>query len=85
MASIKLSDGRVFKYKVYPLYLGIKKIDREKAKENLLLLKKITDKAGLKFALAFGTALGAIREHNFIETYGFIILIGTCCSPYCLS
>ena len=47
MASIKLSDGRVFKYKVYPLYLGIKKIDREKAKENLLLLKKITDKAGL--------------------------------------
>ena len=67
MASIKLSDGRVFKYKVYPLYLGIKKIDREKAKENLLLLKKITDKAGLKFALAFGTALGAIREHNFIE------------------
>lgn len=67
MPIIRLSDGKHFAYKIHPLYLGVKKIDKKQAKENLLLLKSIADKSGLRFALAFGTALGAVREHDFIE------------------
>ena len=37
------------------------------AKENLLLLKSIFDKHGLRFWLYAGTLLGAVREKNFIS------------------
>ena len=67
MPIIILPDGTHFDYKIRPLYLGVKKINKKQAKENLLLLKSIADKSGLCFALAFGTALGAVREHDFIE------------------
>lgn len=67
MPKIKLPDGSYFYFKTYPLYLGIKQIDKIQAKENLLLFKKITDAVGLRFALAWGTALGAVREHDFID------------------
>lgn len=54
-------------YKLKIVYEGIKKIDKTIAKENLLLFNKIAKKNGLKYALAYGSILGAIREHDFIE------------------
>jgi len=39
----------------------------EEAKKNLLDFKKIADDNNLVFILAYGTLLGAIREHNFIK------------------
>jgi len=43
-----------------------KPINRSLAKQNLLQFKKILDKASLKFFLAYGTLLGAVREGDFI-------------------
>ncbi len=56
-----------YEYKPIIVYEGIKRIDKIKAKENLLLFKKVANKNGLIFGLAFGTFLGAMREHDFIE------------------
>ncbi len=41
-------------------------INKEIARENLLILKETFDEAGLPFIIFFGTLLGAIREHDFI-------------------
>ncbi|MDR2956397.1 MAG: LicD family protein [Prevotella sp.] len=57
----------LYKYKFIPIYVGIKKIDKIIAKENLLLFKRIADENSLRFGLCYGTMLGAIREHDFIE------------------
>ena len=54
-------------YKTVPLFPGVKRIDKEIAIENLSLLKVILDANGIKFQLAFGTLLGAVREHDFID------------------
>lgn len=56
-----------YEYKPIIVYEGIKRIDKQKAKENLLLFKEIANKNGLFFGLAFGTFLGAMREHDFID------------------
>lgn len=66
MTKIETKNG-IYSYKPKTLFLGIKKINREIAKENLLLFKHIADKHKLSFGLAYGTTLGAIRENNFIE------------------
>lgn len=66
MAYIETSNGRL-KYKIHPLYLGIKRIDKIIAKENLLLFKKVMDKNKISFGLIAGTLLGAVREHDFID------------------
>lgn len=66
MPSIKLSNGKI-KYKTYPLYLGVKRIDKEVATENLILLKTILDKYQVSFGLIAGTLLGAVREKDFIS------------------
>ena len=52
-----------------PFYQDIEKwtFNRETFTENLLLLKKNFDERGIKFLLAFGTLLGAIRDGGFIE------------------
>jgi len=42
-------------------------INIEEARENLLNFKKTADENNLVFILAYGTLLGAIREHNFIK------------------
>ena len=65
MPKIELSNG-VIKYKTVPLYGGVKLIDKEKALENLLLVKKILDERNVPFQLAYGTLLGAIRDKDFI-------------------
>ncbi|MFV0313147.1 MAG: LicD family protein [Dysgonomonas sp.] len=57
----------IYKYKFIPLCAEKKKINKEIAKENLLLFKKIAERNNLQFSLAFGTMLGAIREHDFID------------------
>jgi len=49
------------------LYLGRKKINRQIAKQNLTDFNRIAQKNKLNFGLLYGTLLGAIREHDFIE------------------
>lgn len=66
MLTIDTPKGR-YKYKLIPLYNGIKKIDKIKAKENLNLFNSIAKKNNLNFGLCYGTFLGAIREHDFID------------------
>jgi lipopolysaccharide cholinephosphotransferase len=53
-------------YTPVQLYFGRKTLDAQIAGENLLLLKKVMDQAGIHFGLAFGTLLGAIRDGAFI-------------------
>ena len=66
MPKIKTPKG-TYKYRLIPIYPGWKLIDKEKAFENLCLFKKIADKNGFKFFLAYGTMLGAVREKDFID------------------
>jgi glycerol-3-phosphate cytidylyltransferase len=65
MPTLKTSNG-IIRYKTYPLYLGIKPIDKEKSKENLFLFQQICKKNNLSFGIIAGTLLGAVREHDFI-------------------
>lgn len=67
MPKIILPDGTIYRYKTIPLFPGVKRIDRAKAAENLRLFKTIADASGLSFSLAYGTVLGAMREHDFID------------------
>lgn len=66
MPKIKTSTG-VIEYKTIPLYLGVKLIDKDKALDNLILVKKILDENNVPFQLAYGTLLGAVREKGFID------------------
>jgi hypothetical protein len=63
--NIPTSKGN-YSYRFVPIYEGIKPIDKEKAKENLSLLKRICNAHHLEFILFYGTLLGAIREQDFI-------------------
>lgn len=65
MAKIETSLG-TYNYEVVHIANGIKKIDRNKAKENLLLFKKCMEQSSIPFGLIYGTLLGAVREGNFI-------------------
>lgn len=64
--NIPTSKGN-YSYRFVPIYPGIKPINKERAKENLSLLKKICNTHNLEFILFFGTLLGAVREHDFIS------------------
>lgn len=66
MPVIKTINGDI-SYTIHPLYLGIKRIDKIIAKENLLLLKEVVDRNNIPFELIAGTLLGAVREHDFID------------------
>jgi hypothetical protein len=66
MPSIKLSNG-VLRYKTYPLFLGVKKINKEVAAENLSILKNFLEGHHITFGLIAGTLLGAVREKDFIS------------------
>lgn len=50
-------------------------LDKKRAKENLILFKKICDEFDLNFVLLYGTLLGAIRDHDFI-THDYDIDVG---------
>ncbi len=65
MPKIATSKGNIY-FKTRPLYLGVKRIDKDIAEENLLLFKNIIDSEGIKFGLIAGTLLGAVREKDFI-------------------
>lgn len=66
MPTIKLTT-RVLKYETHPLFLGVKKIDKEISAQNLALLKVFLGKHGITFGLIAGTLLGAVRENDFIS------------------
>lgn len=70
MRQVKTIDinGVDFEYEEVALsYDTILPMDRDIAKELLLKVKQISDGNSLKFYLTYGTLLGAVREHNFIE------------------
>jgi len=62
---INTPKGKYY-YQFVPIYVGMKTLDKEIARENLLLLKALLDEHGIPFCLAFGTLLGAVREKDFI-------------------
>lgn len=66
MTSINTSNG-IYSYEELHFENGLKRIDLEISKENLLNFKSIADANGLTFGLIYGTLLGAVREKNFIE------------------
>lgn len=66
MPTIKLTTG-VLRYKTHPLFLGVKKIDKKIAAQNLALLKVVLEKHDIIFGLIAGTLLGAVREDDFIS------------------
>lgn len=66
MSHIKTPKGR-FYYNKKTLYLGIKQIDKVQSLENLKLVAEIMYKNNLSWGPAFGSLLGMVREHDFIE------------------
>ena len=67
MPKLQLPNGTILKYKSVPLFLGCKQIDKEIAARNLRDLKNFLSSHGVEFILAYGTLLGAVREHDFIS------------------
>lgn len=57
----------VYKYKMVPLFAGVKLIDKEISRHNLILFYDTLAENGIKVFLAYGTMLGAAREHDFID------------------
>ena len=67
MEEIKIK-GKCFNYEPEQLsYETSVVIDKDIARENLLLFKKIADRNNFNFLIFYGTLLGAIREHDFIS------------------
>lgn len=66
MSHIKTLKGK-FHYNRKTLYLGVKQIDKAVALENFKIVNKIFKDADLRWYPAFGTLLGIVREHDFIE------------------
>ena len=63
---IKTSEG-VYKYTMIPLFAGVKVINKEISRHNLAIFYDTLTDAGIKVFLAYGTMLGAVREHDFIS------------------
>lgn len=57
----------VYKYTFVPLFMGVKIINKEISKRNLELFYDILQQQGIVVFLAYGTMLGAAREHDFID------------------
>lgn len=60
------SGDRVLSFTPAKLINGQKIIDRAKARENLLLFRKVMVESKINWGLIWGTLLGAIRENDFI-------------------
>lgn len=61
------TPGGPIRFKSVALYPGVKQIDKAMAAENLKILKNVLGECGVEFQLAFGSLLGAVREHDFID------------------
>lgn len=57
----------VYKYTMVPLFAGVKIIDKKISKRNFEIFYDFLAKYEIKVFLAYGTMLGAAREHDFIE------------------
>ena len=64
--TIKTKKG-YYHFEPVNLYHGRKKLDKNVARENLLITRKILNKSKIGWGLIFGTLLGAIREEDFID------------------
>lgn len=61
-------DGKEFSYEQEMItYSNSSAISEEDGKLILQTTKRLFDKIGIKFYLAYGTLLGAIRDHNIIK------------------
>lgn len=65
MKTIYTKNGN-YNFQPVNLYHGRKKIDKEIAQENLLILRGVLANTDIRWGLIFGTLLGAIRENDFI-------------------
>lgn len=66
MAYIKTSKGKL-KYKEEIVFLGIKQIDKDISLENLKVVNEVMLRNKIRYGMMYGTLLGAVREHDFIE------------------
>lgn len=66
MPKIKTTNGTI-RYSTIPLYEGVKLIDKQQAEENLHIFMATMRKHGVRIELAFGSLLGAVRDHDFID------------------
>lgn len=66
MGKINTGNG-VFRFRQEILYPGIQTINKEQSFKNLKSLKTILDSRSIHWGLAFGSLLGAVREHDFID------------------
>lgn len=57
----------VYKYEMVPLFAGVKIINKEISKRNFEVFYDFLAAEGIKVFLAYGTMLGAAREHDFID------------------
>jgi len=62
-----VTKNGIIKFEETPPVNGIKTLNRNIAKANLLNVKRILDKHQVKFGLIYGTLLGAVREKGFIK------------------
>ena len=67
LENIETSKGTIVIHNEKVFQYGLKKIDLEISKKNLLDFREILLRHNIKFGLIYGTLLGAIREHNFIK------------------
>ena len=66
MQTIQTTKGK-YNFKHLNLFRGRKKINKNLARKNLLVIRDILEKTDIRWGLIFGTLLGAIREKNFIK------------------
>lgn len=57
----------VYRYTMVPLFAGVKVIDKDISRQNLAVFYDTLAASGIKLFLAYGTMLGAVREHDFIS------------------
>lgn len=66
MPNIKTSKGCI-KFKQHLLFPGCHVIDRNIAFENLQLISEVLSKDSLFWQVCWGTLIGIVRDHDFIE------------------
>lgn len=65
MAYIKTSKGNLV-YENKLLYMGLKRLDKDKSVENLQILSMYLDKIGINWGPCFGTLISIVRNDDFL-------------------